>query len=81
MTVVPIKHKQYAGWVDCGDIAALVLARSVSHKKKAGVVSSITSAITADDEHTTLAAMNFSHNSPFWAVPTERRMDKVCVLL
>ena len=30
----PVSQTRYTGWLDWGDIAALVLARSVSHQRK-----------------------------------------------
>ena len=68
------------GWVDFGDIAALVLARSVSHRRRSGVLSKVASALTADEEHTTLAALGLSQRNPFWSVDESRSMDKVRAL-
>jgi hypothetical protein len=66
LSVIPIKHKQYAGWVDARDAAALVLARSTTSRRSAGVLSGLASALTVDDKHTVRAAMNFSQQDPFW---------------
>ena len=44
-------QKTYTGWLDYADVAALVLAKSVSHQTKAGLLSTIASALTPDDEH------------------------------
>jgi hypothetical protein len=44
-------QKKYTGWLDYADVAALVLAKSVSHQTKAGLLSTIASALTPDDEH------------------------------
>ena len=77
---MPVTEKKYAGWLDASDLAAVVLSRSVSAQKQAGIVSAVTAALTFDEEHATVASMNFSHSNPFWAVPVERRMDKVRVL-
>jgi hypothetical protein len=52
-TVGPARpvQKKYTGWLDYADIAALVLARSVSHQQRAGIAASIASALTSDEEH------------------------------
>ena len=48
--VGPVQTK-YMGWLDYADVAALVLARSVSHQHKAGVLATLTSALSPDPEH------------------------------
>ena len=69
--------QKYAGWLDCADIAAMVLSRSVSTIKETGVFTGIASAVIADADHSAMTCMNFSHNNPFWAVPADRHMDQV----
>ena len=76
---IPMTQKKYIGWLDCGDIAAMVLERSVSAKKDSGIVSTVASAVSSDRAHQADAAMNYSRNDPFWAVPSSRNMDKVIV--
>lgn len=74
---VPLTQKKYAGWLDAGDIAAVVLARNLTQQKTAGVLADVSHAVHYDGEHTAIASMNFSHQNAFWAVPLARKMDKV----
>ena len=76
----PVTEKKYAGWLDYADVAAIVLSRNICSQKRAGIVSAVAAALTFDEEHSTVASMNFSKNNPFWGVPLDRRMDKVLVV-
>jgi hypothetical protein len=63
--------------MDYSDVAAVVLARSITNQASGGVLSSIGHALTSDDTHTVGAAINASGNDAFWVMPTDRTMAKV----
>ncbi len=69
--------KKYIGWVDGHDVAALVLQRSVSAQKTAGVLASVAAAMSSDSAHSSGAGVNFSHNDPLWVIPSRKRVDQV----
>ena len=76
-SAIPVTAKKYVGWVDGGDVAALVLQRSVSDRSGGGVLTGIAAALHDDDGHTAAAAVNFSNNDPLWVVHRDKTMDKV----
>ncbi len=72
-------EKKYVGWVDCCDLAALLLDRGLA-MKPVGVLAVLKS-LYLDPAHSSVAAVNKSNNDPFWAMPSERSMVQVRVQL
>jgi CBS domain-containing protein len=58
--VFPLFRRQYCGWLDYADLAGVVLARSVSRRSDASLLSGVASALGADEEHFAMSALNFS---------------------
>ncbi len=69
-------EKKYVGWVDCFDIASLMLNKGLT--AKAGGVLAVLRSLVRDPAHSSLAAVNVSNNDPFWAIPAERTLMQVC---
>jgi CBS domain-containing protein len=72
-------EKRYVGWVDAGDLCGLLLDKGL-RKRTEGVLGLLKS-LTRDTDRTSVAAVNYSNNDPFWAIPSERNLEQVIRVL
>jgi CBS domain-containing protein len=70
--------RKYVGWVDSGDISALILERGLVHHKH-GVLAALSSLVFGESSHESSVAINFSNNDPFWVMHGNKAMEKVRV--
>ena len=82
MSFIPYAYpteKRYVGWVDAGDLCGLLLDKGLRQKSE-GVLGLLKS-LVRDSDRTSVAAVNYSNNDPFWAIPAERSMSQVVRVL
>lgn len=70
-------EKSYIGWLDCADLAALLLEKGL--RAKGDGVLGLLRSLTLDTARSSLAAVNKSNNDPFWTMPSERSLTQVRV--
>jgi CBS domain-containing protein len=58
------------------DLVSLMLEQGL-RERRGGVLSALSSLFTSDDAHSAQAAVNYSNNDPFWAIPINRGMEQV----
>lgn len=72
-------EKRYIGWVDAGDLCALLLDKGLRQKSEG--VFGMLKRLARDNDRTSVAAVNYSNNDPFWAIPSERNLEQVIRVL